>query len=187
MLALTARVPRRASVREPGLRAQSEIRVAGALTLPRSCDRRRSGRTRKSMAKQKRTAGRRQTRRNQPPGVVLIVMIASFSIGTLLICGQVARLVYATGITGDIRSRLQADYRPWTPEAFAPVSTGIALGTPEPVKSTQSILDATATPTCAPSLEDCASSQDPSAGAAGPAGSTPTPGADSQGAPPSTP
>ncbi len=135
------------------------------------------------MTKQKRDAGRKHSRRNQPPGVVLIIMIASFSIGTLLICAQVARLVYATGITGDIQSRLQADYRPWTPEAFAPVSTGIALGTPEPVKGSQSILDATATQTCAPSTEACDSSQPPSTGVGGSATSTATAGPESQGVP----
>jgi hypothetical protein len=106
------------------------------------------------MAKDKRSAGRMPPRRKQPPGLVLIVMIATFSIGTLLICAQVARLVYATGITGDIRSRLHADYRPWTPQAFAPVSTGITLGTPAPVKGT-SILDATGTATCSPAAEGC--------------------------------
>lgn len=107
------------------------------------------------MARNELGAVRKRHRRSQPPGVVLILMIATFSIGTLLICAQVARLVYATGVTGDIQSRLQADYRPWTPQAFAPVSTGIALGTPEPLRASPSILDITATPTCAPSGGDC--------------------------------
>lgn len=135
-------------------------------------------------------AVRKRYRRTQPPGVVLILTIAAFSIGTLLICAQVARLVYATGITGDIQSRLQADYRPWTPQAFAPVSTGIALGTPEPVKASPSILEPTATQTCAPSGEGCDPGQAASPGAdvsntpvpAATAGPQTSPG-DSSGAP----
>jgi hypothetical protein len=111
------------------------------------------------MPKDELEAVRKRYRRNQPPGVVLILLIAVFSIGTLFICAEVARLVYTTGVAGDIRSRLQADYRPWTPQAFAPVSTGIALGTPEPVKGSTSILDPTATPTCAVGTQDCDSIQ----------------------------
>jgi hypothetical protein len=107
------------------------------------------------MPKDELEAVRKRYRRNQPPGVVLILLVAIFSIGTLLICAQVARLVYTTGVAGDIRSRLQADYRPWTPQAFAPVSTGIALGTPEPVKGSTSILDPTATPTCIGGTQNC--------------------------------
>jgi hypothetical protein len=148
------------------------------------------------MAKAKRDADRKRSGRSQPPGLVLIFMIASFSIGTLLICAQVARLVYASGITGDIRSRLQADYRPWTPEAFAPVSTGIALGTPDPIKGSQSLLEATATQTCAPSAETCDPPQPTSTDAAASATSAATrapgqqglPGVDgADSSPPSTP
>jgi hypothetical protein len=109
-------------------------------------------------------AVRKRYGRKQPPGVVLILTIATLSIGTLLICAQVARLVYTSGITGDIRSRLQADYRPWTPQAFAPVSTGIALGSPEPIRASPSILEATATPTCRPSERDCGAGQPSSTG-----------------------
>jgi hypothetical protein len=107
------------------------------------------------MPKAKRGTDRGKSERPHPPGIVLIIMIATFSIGTLLICAQVARLVYVSGITGDIRSRLQADYRPWTPEAFAPVSTGIALGSPEPVRGSSSILETTATQACPASAEGC--------------------------------
>jgi len=119
-------------------------------------------------------AVRRRYRRRQPPGAVLIILIAAFSIGTLLTCAQAARLAYSTGVVGDIRSRLQADYRPWTPQAFAPLSTGIAIGTPEPQRASPSILDLTATQTCAPSAGTC----EPGQSSGSDAGGSATPGAD---------
>lgn len=112
---------------------------------------------------------RKRYGRQQPPGVVLILLIATFSIGTLLICAQIARMAYATGIAGDIRSRLQADYRPWTPQAFAPVSTAISVGTPEPLRGSPSILEPIATQTCSASGAACESGDPSSPGSATPA------------------
>ena len=120
---------------------------------------------------------RKRYRRRQPSGAVILLGIATISVGLLLLCAQAARLVYSTGLTGQVGPRLQADYRPWTPQAFAPLSTSIIAGTPEPIRQGTPLLEPTAGDPCS----DASSSCEPEAtGTAPPAGS-PTPVASSSG------
>ena len=114
---------------------------------------------------------RKRYRRRQPPGGVIILGIATISVGLLLLCAQAARLVYSTGLTGQVGPRLQADYRPWTPQAFAPVSTSIIAGTPDPIRQGTPLLEPTAGDPCSDPSSSCA----PEATGTAPPEGSPTP------------